>query len=391
MKYLLLPILFFYSCVGLVKKGSSASFQRDGNTITVIGEAPIYQGDIQNAKQRAIKDAKIDAVRKLIGEEISNKSQSQDGESLGSSLLSKTNAFVKSYEIVDEAQKTIDTQPILVLTVRCEVEETKISLAVDRLLEDIGNPRVAVLSFLDSKVDATSQAELMKKLKENGNKVVFRNFSNFLTIGDFLNNAGVNSNSDILKNLQNSADVLLLANLTSQEQPKITEIAGRKLDIPMFSTAAYGNYQVILLWGDSKIVASGNYDSREVDINKKMSKENAVVSWSSGVSKEIAKKLKDEWFKLSENNEIIIEVNNLSPDDIVTFKDDLLEFTGIKKIDVRKQTKNKSELVVIYPGKDQMLKDELFYKKDSGFGFLRSGKKMNIGSASRGLLTLDIR
>ncbi|MEI1559971.1 hypothetical protein QJN76_25990, partial [Escherichia coli] len=131
-------------------------------------------------KQRALKDAKINAVRKVIGEEISNKSKASDGESLGSSLLSKPDAFAKSYDIIDEAEGKIDTQPMLKLTVRCEVEESKISTAVDNLLADVGNPRVAVLVL--GKVGGApvfpatpgnfGEAEIIKALKKNGNKVI---------------------------------------------------------------------------------------------------------------------------------------------------------------------------------------------------------------------------
>ena len=394
-KFIFLLLFSFCATISNKNKTYQGDIQIDGDTITVIGEAPIYQGDIQNAKQRAIKDAKIDAVRKLIGEEISQKSGSEDGESLGSSLLSKTNAFVKSYDIIDEKQIMIDTQPILQITVRCVVEETKISTAVDSLLKDIGNPRIVSISFVNSTLSKNfnqiSQAEFSRILKEEGNKVISLNMPISSNSNKVVQNNKLNRNSTFFKNIQKKADVLLVSHITLKNQGKIDSVQGKKLSRPLYSVAATGNYQVALLWGDGKIVASGNDDARETDISFEISSEKAVISWSKQVAKKLSKKLKDEWFELSQNNEIILQITNLSPDQAVTFKDDLLEFTGIKDINIRTQNDKLLEWLVIYPGKEQMLQDELFYKKDSGFGFLKQNKKLEIKSTSRGIIRLNFK
>ena len=390
--YKFLLLLYFSFCVVPSVKDK---IQIDGNKITVIGEAPIYQGDVQNAKQRAIKDAKIDAVRKLIGEEISARSNSADGESLGSSLLSKTNAFVKSYDIIDEKQIQIDTQPILQITVRCVVEETKLSTAVDALLDEIGNPRIVSVSLVNSNnsrdYNQISQAEFSRILKENGNKVISLDIPISGNFQKIIDSKKINPNSDFFQDIQKRADVLLVSRITLKDQGKIDSMQGQKLSMPLYSVAATGSYQVVLLWGDGKIVVSGNEDSRESDISFEVSSEKAVIEWSKQVAKKLSKKLKQEWFKLSENNEIILQITNLTPNQAVRFKDDLLEFTGIKRVNVRSQNNNSIEWLVIYPGKQQMLQDEIFYKKDRDFGFLSQNKKLQIKSTTRGTIRLNFQ
>lgn len=150
------------------------------NVVTAMGEAPIYQGDLALARNKALKDAKLNAIRKLVGEQITEKSGVSDGQSLGSKLYGKTDSFVKKYDIISEEQWKLDTQDMIRLNVRCEVEATKLSTAVDALLDDVGNPRIAVLvqtvvngkSYPIGSATNIAEAELIEKLRTKGNKVV---------------------------------------------------------------------------------------------------------------------------------------------------------------------------------------------------------------------------
>ncbi|TGJ99321.1 lipoprotein LipL46 [Leptospira semungkisensis] len=393
---------FTFACAtgGGSGRKKKEEYTREGNTVTVIGEAPIYNGDKTNAKQRAIKDAKINAVRKVVGEEISNKSQASDGESLGSSLLSKTDAFVKTYDIVDEAEGKIDTQPILKLTVRCTIEDSKLSTAVDSLLADVGNPRVVVLipsniagqSIAPLAGNNIAEAEVIKGLKKSGNKIVDPSSAS-KTVKPSTVNADAVASADtgsaiIQQAAASGAEVLIIATVETKDQDPTSELYGKKLDRPLYSTAATGSYKVILLWGDGKIVDSGLADGRGADITQKVSREKAISNWAESVSKKVSKQLKEEWFNLTENNTIILKFTGLNADEATKFKDDLTEFTAAKDVNVRTSDVNGSEWEVTYPGKDALFMDELVYKKDRGFGFLAT-KTLNVKSASRGVVTLE--
>ncbi|MCE9500241.1 MAG: lipoprotein LipL46, partial [Leptospira sp.] len=159
---------------------NTEGYSKEGNQITVNGEAPIYQGDKALAKTKAVKDAKNTAVRKLIGEEISSKAGVADGESLGSSLIAKTDGFVKSFEVLSEETYKIDTQDMIKVTVRCIVEESKLNTAVDALMADIGHPKTMVLIKVDmggsiqnpGSANNTAEAMMIDILKKGGNKIV---------------------------------------------------------------------------------------------------------------------------------------------------------------------------------------------------------------------------
>ncbi|EMN46941.1 putative lipoprotein [Leptospira interrogans str. L1207] len=394
-------ISFSISCgsSGSTRGKKKEFYEKEGNKVTVIGEAPIYNGDKQIAKQRALKDAKINAVRKVIGEEISNKSKASNGESLGSSLLSKTDAFVKSYDIIDEAEGKIDTQPMLKLTVRCEVEESKISTAVDNLLADVGNPRVAVLVL--GKVGGApvfpatpgnfGEAEIIKALKKNGNKVIDSSLTAKKVNKTQVDTENVEG-SPLIKILAEAlqAEVLVLANVETEDQQPLDSVNGKALERTIYNTAATGTYKVVLLWGDGKIVDSGTADGRGADITQKVSREKAISEWAASVSKKVNNQLKEEWFNLTENNPIVLKFTGLNADEATKFKDDLTEFTATKEVNVRTSDTNGSEWEVIYPGKDSLFQEELVYKKDRGFSFLAT-KSLEVKSATRGVVTLEFK
>ena len=376
---------------------------RDGDTITVIGEAPIYQGDKQLAKQKAIKDAKVNAVRKLIGEEISSKTGVMDGESLGSSILSKTDAFVKRYDIVNERTYQMDTTEILELTVRCKVEESRISTAVDGLLADIGNPKIMVLvkgmqdgrPIVPGATNNKAEVEIINELRKNKNNVIDINVAR----------AQINKNKSGLKNLSYSdvsgsplvhmgqdagADVLIIGEVELNKQPvfKTQPNARMPQGATFYSAASTITYKIVLLWGDGKVLPGGSYDGRGADLTQNVAYDKATIEVAKKVGQKVSRTLKDEWFQMSESNSIILRFKGLDLEEATKFSDDLKEFTGVKQINQRNTDVSGSEWELIYPGKETMFSEELVYKKDRGFSYL--GKKvMSIDSSSRGIVTLS--
>lgn len=381
------------SCSSLQTQATS-----NPNEITVIGEAPIYQGDREIAKQRALKDAKVNAVRKLIGEEINQRVKISNSESLGSSLLSKTDAFVKSYEILSEKTRMLNTQPMLQLTVHCVVEPTKIATEVDALLQDVGNPRILVLieTHEGPKVIApatpgnTAEAVLIEALRKSGSKVVDASSASRTIPKSLADPDSFDSNFSSLvdKAAQTGAEVLLLGKVETTDQPALREVNGQPLQRPIYSSAATGTYKLVLLWGDGKIIGSGTKDGRGPDVTQEVARDNAVKDWSKAVASGLPEMLRDEWFDVTENNSIILKFTGLDANLATQFRDDLLDFTAAKDINVRTSSVQGSEWEVIYPGKDQQFVDELVYKKDSGFHYLGSGLQMKIDSVSRGTVNL---
>jgi hypothetical protein len=371
------------------------------NVITAIGEAPIYQGDLALARNKALKDAKLNAIRKLVGEQITEKSGVQDGQSLGSKLYGKTDSFVKKYDIKAETVWKLDTQDMIRLTVQCEVEATKLSTAVDALLDDVGNPRVAVLiqstiqgkAFPIGSATNIAEAELIEKLRNKGNKVVDSSqLTALLKKNPALAKLDLNSveeGSPLLTLAQDSgAEVLIIGRVETVDQKPIVLPGGKKTDF--LSAAATGPYRIIQLWGDGKIFGSGSHEGRGADITQEVSREQAVKDWSRLVSEKVAKQIKDEWFKLTEQNTVIFKFKGLELEDAINFKNDLTEFTSVKQINDRTTEVNGSEWELTYPGKESMFAEELLYKKDSSFRFL-SKKVLNIKSSKRGVVEVEFK
>lgn len=392
-------LLLILSCAS--PAGAEKTESLPDNVVTAMGEAPIYQGDLALARNKALKDAKLNAIRKLVGEQITEKSGVSDGQSLGSKLYGKTDSFVKKYEIISESTWKLDTQDMIRLNVRCEVEATKLSTAVDALLDDVGNPRIAVLvqstiqgkSYPIGSATNIAEAELIEKLRNKGNKVVDSSqLTALLKKNPALAKLDLNSveeGSPLLALAQESgAEVLIIGRVETVDQKPIVLPGGKKTDF--LSAAATGPYRIIQLWGDGKIFGSGSHEGRGADITQEVSREQATKDWAKLVSEKVAKQIKDEWFKLTEQNTVILKFKGLELEDAINFKNDLSEYTSVKQINDRKTDVNNSEWELTYPGKETMFAEELMYKKDSSFRFL-SKKVLNMKSSKRGVVEIEFK
>lgn len=371
------------------------------NVVTAMGEAPIYQGDLALARNKALKDAKLNAIRKLVGEQITEKSGVSDGQSLGSKLYGKTDSFVKKYDILSEEKWKLDTQDMIRLNVRCEVEATKLSTAVDALLDDVGNPRIAVLiqstingkSFPIGSATNIAEAEMIERLRAKGNKVVDSSqLTALLKKNPALAKLDMNSveeGSPLLSLAQESgAEVLIIGKVVTTDQKPVVLPGGKKTDF--LSSAATGPYRIIQLWGDGKIFGSGSLEGRGADITQEVSREQATKDWAKLASDKAGKQIKDEWFKLTEQNTVIFRFKGLALEDAINFKNDLIEYTSVKQVNDRKTDVNGSEWELTYPGKESMFAEELMYKKDSSFRFLGS-KVLNITGSKRGVVEAEFK
>lgn len=131
-------------------------------------------------------------------------------------------------------------------------------------------------------------------------------------------------------------------------------------------------------------------EGRGADITQEVSREQAVKDWANLVSVKVGKQIKDEWFKLTEQNTVILKFKGLALEDAINFKNDLMEYTSVKQVNDRKTEMNGSEWELTYPGKESMFAEELMYKKDSSFRFL-SSKTLNINSSKRGVVEIEFK
>ncbi|MCE9501686.1 MAG: lipoprotein LipL46, partial [Leptospira sp.] len=165
-------------------------------------------------------------------------------------------------------------------------------------------------------------------------------------------------------------------------------VNGKRLDKPFYNSSADGNFKIMLLWGDGKVVGTDSVNERGPDITQAVARNNAVKKWGEKAAKSVSKKLKDEWFSLSEGNSIILKFKGLDAGDATKFADDLKEFTSVKEVNQRTTDAAGSEWEIIYPGKESNFSEELVWKKDKGFAYLAK-KSLEIKSSKRGIVTLE--
>ena len=152
--------------------------QPDGEVIDASGETPYDAKDLDGTKRRARLDAQKNAVERVVGVQVSARTQVDKAMLIDSKILTRSEGYVKKYDVLHEGTEG----PLYRVTIRALVRYQDIAadLKDAGILEQphVGNPRVAVL--LNESVkggdDAGSFASdaLVKALIARGFRVVDR-------------------------------------------------------------------------------------------------------------------------------------------------------------------------------------------------------------------------
>lgn len=86
-------------------------------TVTVRGEATVFEGDIPAAREEALVDAQRNAIEQVLGVKIEAETAVQDFMLADDTILSMISGYIKSSTILSEKQE----KDFLVLEVECEV------------------------------------------------------------------------------------------------------------------------------------------------------------------------------------------------------------------------------------------------------------------------------
>jgi len=111
--------------------------------VTVQGEAVIQGANLPEARQRALQEAFNAALTQVMGAYLTADSYTRNYEAIERNVYSRTEGYIKTYEVVNEAPE----EGLLELTVRVEVstEPLKDDLtALGILLDAMGNPLTLV-------------------------------------------------------------------------------------------------------------------------------------------------------------------------------------------------------------------------------------------------------
>ncbi len=136
-----LLIIFFLAVMAAIPVKALCA-EKD-QSVTVMGEAVIYEGNTPQAKERALQEAFSTAITKVMGAYITAESFTQNYVSIDRSVLSKTRGYVKEYKILElREQPEILSVTVLVMVSGESVKDDLTALGI--LLDAVGNPVVEI-------------------------------------------------------------------------------------------------------------------------------------------------------------------------------------------------------------------------------------------------------
>lgn len=136
-------------------------------TVTVQGEALIPEGDIPQARQRALQEAFSAALTQVMGSYISAESYTRNFESIERGVYGKTQGYIKHYQI---QQDSVDRN-VLTLTVQVTVSTQAVLdelTALGIVLSGMGNPILRVEGTDEGLSEPRSVEVFQQKLGEKG-------------------------------------------------------------------------------------------------------------------------------------------------------------------------------------------------------------------------------
>jgi hypothetical protein len=148
----------------------AAALEQEVTTVTVMGEAVIEGPDLAQARRRGLQDAFTAAITQAMGAYLSANSFTRNFESIERGVYSRTEGYIKTYEILGERS----TDGLLTLEVRVDVSNAPLKddlTALGILLDAIGNPVMRVEGEEQSLAVPVAVRRFEEELARNGFQV----------------------------------------------------------------------------------------------------------------------------------------------------------------------------------------------------------------------------
>ena len=296
-KYIIINILF--SVIFL----ASFSVQAESELVTVTGRAYIEDNDLESAYQSALNNALRTALEQAVGVYINAETRTENFELIEDNILTRTQGYIKSYDIIDEYLE--DDNYFLKLEAKVSSEDLIDDLeALELNIKRFGNPRLAVV--VDNFLVAT---ELQSKLLAAGYLVVEPQ-----TIEENLaseqKEAIIEGDYDLADEIANrlSADILISGTVETD----FVDLGEQFSDgFGSGLISAYGNINLkVINAATAEIVAVANSDAREVGISEQSASRDALLT----ASNEIADLMVEELTRnlISDDKTVGLTINNLT-------------------------------------------------------------------------------
>ncbi len=346
------------------------------------GKATVYDDDIALARDRAIEDARVKLVEKVLGQQISGSTVMENYKIVKNMIEAKTIGLVKDDSVIKEERRG----DIYVVTIEGAVVPTAVEDAVTDILRRYGRPRLIVLidenfegkagqpglteteiiiqNILGNSgfdfVDAQSVKNLMAKQKENFRLAVQGEAGN-----------------DFRKLLLNTmgAEVIISGSTQTKDQTAALKAIPEYSATSLQSKSAVVKLKAVDIYtGGILATMSTNAPGLHIesDAASKKAVENALEKILGG--KDRSGKFKGgpffntlvaKFVEGTTNRQIDVTVLGLPQTDLDTFRNLLIQrIRGVKTVEVRGQTGKAAQLNVFFSGTTEEFIYELTKKAD---------------------------
>lgn len=348
------------------------------NKGTATGYATIFDNDTALARDRAIGDAKIKLVRKVMGETLSGTSVMKDFELVSNIVKARSMGLVKHDRITKQWQAGTE----YFVTIEGIVEPAAVEDAIASILNTYGKPKFMVLiqetfdrrrstpGFTQTEliiqelmgnsgfefVDASMTQELMKRDRRRMNKAIRGQVSNDVQ-ELLLNDAG--------------AEVIIIGTARTNDQSNVLRAYGAA---NMKSKAAIVSLKAIDVY-TGRILASITRNAPGIHIDSTTASKNAVgaaLKKILGKNNEMTGKFEmgpfmrtitGKFVKAANNRQINLLVTGLDYNGLRKFRNNVSQrIRGVQSVNPKGQLGRAARLEVYFAGKTSEFTDELMAK-----------------------------
>lgn len=381
MKQILSVISAAFLCAVIACSSSpktDSGLDADGKTVNrgqATGYATIFDDDTALARDRAVDDAKVKLVRKVLGETIQGQSLMKDFELVEEIVTAKTTGLVKNDVIIKQWQDKTE----YFVTIEGTVEVTAVEDAIKDILNTYGRPEFITLitETFEGKTNAPGFTETEMLIQEiMGN-------SGFQFVDAAIIQKLVRSDASVMKKVKNEqigeaeqelllndvgAEVIILGTVNTTDQSGALASYGAK---NMKSKQANVKLKAVDLYTGS-VIASMSKNAPGVHINSdtasKKAIENALKLMLGRTNSATGKfesgpfmdAITTNFVKAMTKREIMLIVSGLDYNGVKSFRENVSSrIRGVSDVAVKSQTGAAARMEIVFAGKTHDFADEL--------------------------------
>jgi hypothetical protein len=308
--------------------------------VRVEGYGPIFDGNIANARDRAIQDALRQAVEQTIGTMISSLTRLEN-DNIEEEILSRTSGYIESYQ-VDEGKVTDKNTYLAMVSAVVKVGELEKNLkAIGLLREQMGNPRIMVL------FRAKNMTRDWNRISPNMNIAEISLMNEFLKHDDEFNfvdrsRSNVQFNGTTLQSavVGNMGAAMDLCHTYHVDYLILGETEANVNQVMVFDTAidtAQASVSAKVVRASTGQIVASDYETGQFApvVEKQAAGAKAIDIASKKLGRKLMSRILEHWRKeVTGTHNVIVTIKNVRLNDLSLFEVLLKDYiTGITKVD----------------------------------------------------------